>query len=205
MENQLVLHWKTLLSTFEIDQNQVISLFEEIASKYNEPHRQYHNFNHIKSMLELSTVFEFSEELQLAIWFHDIIYNPLRSNNESKSADFASIKLLELGESNNSIQEVRRLIQLTKTHKTSPNDILGKQLLDLDLAILGSNPETYFNYMQSIRKEYHIYPDLVYKPGRIKVLKSFLNREALFQTKELKHLELQAIENITNELNPLVG
>ena len=200
MENQLQHRWTKLLSTFDIDQNQVNSLFNEIASKYTESHRQYHNLDHIELMLDLSTVYSFSEELQLAIWFHDVIYNPLRSNNESKSANYAYLKLSELGFPNNTIQEIKRLIELTKTHNTSPNDTLGKQLLDLDLAILGSDPETYSNYVQCIRKEYHMYPDLVYKPGRVKVLKSFLNRDALFQTKELKHLELQAIENIKNEL-----
>ncbi len=199
MEKQILHRWEKLLSVYDIDPLEANALYEDITSKYNEPSRAYHNLDHIEMMLSTSDVFEYSPELQFTIWFHDVIYNPWKENNEVKSAEYAKYELTELGIPNTIIQEVARLIVLTKTHNPEANDTLGHQLSDLDLAILGSEPDSYATYVVKIRKEYRMYPDWIYVPGRIKVLQSFLGRKKIYQTEEFKHLEIQARENITNE------
>ena len=74
-------------------------------------------------------------------------------------------------------------------------------LLDADLAILGQDRKIYENYIQHIRKEYSIYPDFMYKPGRKKVLIHFLEFEEIFKTDYFKvKYEEKARENIQKEL-----
>jgi len=56
--------------------------FEVVLRAYNEPHRHYHTLKHIKSMLRnldnisltLPLTSQQIEVLQVAIWFHDIVY-----------------------------------------------------------------------------------------------------------------------------------
>lgn len=75
-------------------------------------------------------------------------------------------------------------------------------LLDFDLAVLGANEKTYLNYTQQIRREYKLYPDFLYKKGRIKMLEHFLNKKRIFQSEPLFQLyENQARFNIEEELN----
>ncbi len=54
--------------------------------------------------------------------------------------------------------------------------------MDADLSILGQDLEIYLGYTREIRKEYSIYPDVLYKPGRKKVLRYFLDLESIFKT-----------------------
>ena len=77
-------------------------------------------------------------------------------------------------------------------------------LLDLDLSILGTDWEIYNKYTQNIRKEYKIYPDILYKPGRKKVLKHFLERDSLYFTERFKtKFEKQARNNLIQEIDML--
>jgi predicted metal-dependent HD superfamily phosphohydrolase len=71
----------------------------------------------------------------------------------------------------------------------------------MDLCILGADPIKYVDYCGRIRKEYNIIPDIIYKPGRAKVLKHFLEMERIFKTKHFFQLyEEQARLNIGAEL-----
>ncbi|HMF72048.1 MAG TPA: hypothetical protein VK616_11260, partial [Flavitalea sp.] len=75
---------------------------------------------------------------------------------------------------------------------------------DADLSILGAAPDVYLNYTNMIRKEYKLFPDFVYRPGRIKVLQSFLNMQYIFKTDYFRDkYEIQAIENIRTEVQRL--
>lgn len=196
-------HWQTLVNQLGKTDVELDSVFNELNIHYNEPNRYYHNQEHIEYMLNTSTLFNYSIDLQLAIWFHDAIYSSTSNDNELKSGLYCAKKLEELGISTSTIQEVKRLINLTKTHTTDQNDTLGKQLLDLDLAILGSNTDTYNRYVSNIRKEYSMYPTIIYNSGRKKVIEHFLSFDTIYLTNELAHLELQARTNLLNELKSL--
>ena len=94
-------------------------------------------------------------------------------------------------------------IEATKEHQLSPDNDTNI-LLDLDLSILGKSPVEYKRYSEGIRKEYHIYPDIVYRNGRKKVLKSFLEKDSIFKTAFFrKEYESQAKENLIAELKQL--
>ena len=68
--------------------------YERLAAAYGEPHRQYHNRQHIAECLrefdEIRDLCQNAPALEFGIWFHDAIYDPTASDNEEKSADLAA-------------------------------------------------------------------------------------------------------------------
>ena len=81
---------------------------------------------------------------------------------------------------------------------------LAPLFLDLDLTILGATLDEYDEYCSQIRREYECYSDQQYRQGRIKVLRSFLDRETLFFTPHFrKKLESKARRNIEREIEIL--
>jgi predicted metal-dependent HD superfamily phosphohydrolase len=88
----------------------------------------------------------------------------------------------------------------TKGH-TFSDDPDTNLFTDADLSVLGKPWPTYEAYFKNVRKEYAIYPDFLYKPGRKKVLQHFLTMPRIFKTEYFYDAyESNARENITREL-----
>ncbi|KPE53131.1 hypothetical protein [Chryseobacterium indologenes] len=199
--------FEQLCLSFTKDENLISSLWREIETQYSEKGRYYHNLLHLENMIhELTAVrnkISGFDEVLFSVFYHDVIYDASSKSNEEKSAAYAVPRLEQLGLSPGRILKVKDQILSTKTHQKS-NDHDTNYLLDADLSVLGKDPETYFSYSRKIRKEYSIYPDFLYQPGRKKVLKHFLKLDQIFKTEEFKNLyEAQAIENIKAELQML--
>lgn len=146
---------------------------------------------------------EQTEALRFAIFFHDIIYRPRRSDNEARSAEIALQKMTKLNIPDHIRQHTRRMILSTAGHSES-HDADCDRFLDFDLGILGSSPEKYALYAQNIRREYRFIPRKQFCRGRLKVLESFLRRHFIYKTQSLREqLESRARENILNELQHL--
>lgn len=189
------------------DLSLINALWKEIEIKYAEKSRYYHNLVHLENMFtELdpvkSKISDFSA-VSYSIFYHDIIYNASSKSNEEKSALKAKERLTELGLAPHTISLISEQILATKFHQKSEREDTN-YLLDADLSILGKDFEDYLAYTKMIRKEYSIYPDLLYKPGRKKVLKHFLEHDNIFKTDYFKEkYEEQARANITAEINLL--
>lgn len=54
--------------------------------------------------------------IQLAAWFHDVIYNPMATDNEEKSAEYAAKVLTKLNVASSTIDAVTRMSLNTKNH-----------------------------------------------------------------------------------------
>ena len=208
MINWLKSEWHILTKNY-CDSTLAESLWAEIESQYIIKNRHYHNLSHIFNMLkqldETKTEIKDLESLKFAIWYHDIIYKSTKKDNEDKSALFALKRLKKINFNPERAQIVQELILSTKKHtiiKSQNND--NAVLLDLDLSILGTDWNTYKKYISNIRKEYKIYPDFMYNPGRKKVLNHFLERETLYFTEHYKEqYEAQARENLNREIKLL--
>ena len=200
--------WLDLTKKYSHDLKLIDLIWFDIQKNYNQKNRKYHNLQHIQSMLiqakENSSNIINLDVIKFSIWFHDIIYKATSNKNEEKSADLAGIYLKKIGLETSNIQKIYQLIISTKKHQVIVNDIDNSFLLDFDLSILGNSWETYQTYIKNIRREYKIYPDFVYNPGRIKVLQHFLKRDNLYFTKQYQDLyEKQARQNILKELELL--
>lgn len=201
--------WFQLALKVSNNQEIIENLWNEIEKQYRLKMRHYHNLAHIEHMLSLANSIESKimnyQNLLFAIWYHDIIYKPTRNNNEERSADLAQKRLKLLNIDEKSLKMIQNLIVSTKKHEIILNENEDNAyLLDIDLSILGSDWDSYKNYIQNIRKEYAIYPDFMYKKGRKKVLQHFLERETLYFTKVFQDkFETQARKNLTQEIKML--
>src|SRR5262249_51210969 len=139
-----------------------------------------------------------------AVWFHDVIYDTTRSDNEEKSAEFAAESLASLGVPEQTIAVVHEMILATKSHRPANLSWGLKAFLDLETSILVAPEEIYMKYSRAIKKEYSWVPDSLYRQGRMKVLNDFLEREPIYHTEEIRaRCELQARHNIAEELRAL--
>lgn len=179
-----------------------------LLAYYDEGKRHYHNISHIIQLVSLQQEYaghiRDNEVVLFSIFFHDIIYHARQSDNEEKSAAAAVTHLQQIGFPAHRTAAVNDFIIATKTHINAQNNPDLDYFLDFDLQILGASPEAYRQYAQQIRAEYSSYPDLVYKPGRRKVLQHFLDMPAIFSTPAFRELyEESARNNIRAEMNTL--
>lgn len=199
--------FKTLLSQWNLNETQIDSFWNSIQKNYNESFRQYHNLNHISELFEYFDSYKHylkhPNEVALAIFYHDVIYNVWSKQNEWKSAELAKEHLHLCKVNTECISRIYKLILVTKNHCPETN-VDETWFIDFDMAILGQPWDTYFQYTQNIRKEYATVPSFMYKKGRKKVLQHFLETSCIYHTKTFyERFEAQARHNITKELNLL--
>ncbi|MEZ0261792.1 MAG: N-methyl-D-aspartate receptor NMDAR2C subunit [Alphaproteobacteria bacterium] len=180
-----------------------------VVSAYNGPGRYYHNETHLKDVLEkldwAKGALEKSGEvkhlsspekqkmfdtIELALWYHDAVYDGKAKDNEERSRDSFLQHAEKSGIPADVKKEVAALIDLTKHHKNAKT-LPERILTDCDLAILGAAPAAFKAYDEGIRKEYAHVPAAVYKGARRSVLKGFLDQPRLFKT-DAFHAEYDA-------------
>ena len=191
-----------LLLKIGFPENDIQQHWFDLEKAYSKKSRYYHNLTHIQDMIfsyeKYSDQLQFPNEVLYSIFYHDYIYVSSKKNNELKSAEFA-IKILPQNARLNS-KMVFYAIVATQLHQHNDNEDIN-WLIDFDLKVLSRDWEDYQIYFEQIRKEYRIYPDFLYKPGRAKALKHFLENEFIFQTDEFRNLyEEKARENIEKEI-----
>jgi predicted metal-dependent HD superfamily phosphohydrolase len=179
-------------------------LWDELAELYSGKKRYYHSLTHLKALLEqLSEVKEHIADwdtVLFSLFYHDSIYKAEKSDNEEQSAVLAQKRMKQLHVPEASIEKCVEQILATKKHAFSP-DPDTNYFTDADLSVLGRDWETYLEYAKHVRKEYAVYPDLIYNPGRSKVLHHFLEMDRIFKTAYFyEKLEARAKENIRKEL-----
>jgi predicted metal-dependent HD superfamily phosphohydrolase len=165
-------------------------LRDELVRAYAGPERHYHNLAHIEAMLGLMHGYENAlsdpQSVEAAIWFHDAIYDTRRHDNEEKSAELAASRLSGLLNPDR-IALIARMIRATAGHHV-PDGLDSTQqpdcalFLDMDLSILGSTPGHFAAYEDAVRREYGWVPDALWREGRRKVLRGFLDRTAIYMS-----------------------
>lgn len=158
-------------------------LYDRLLALYAEPHRHYHNQRHIADCL---VEFDGAAHLvtdptavEVAIWFHDAIYDTRAPNNEERSAELAVDWLKPVGAGEGLLNSVRQLVLATKAHDGTlhPDAPL---LVDVDLSILGQPPERFWEYEQQIRAEYAWVEPAFFTAKRAEILERFLARPRLY-------------------------
>ncbi|MFI2212076.1 hypothetical protein [Streptomyces sp. NPDC020141] len=181
---------------------------EDLLARWAEPRRRYHTTAHLTAVLghvdTLAGHAAAPDLVRLAVWFHDAVYLPDRSENEERSARLAERALTEAGLGPGGVREVARLVRLTVAHDPEDGDADGAVLCDADLAILASGPERYAAYAAAVREEYGFVPDDAFRAGRAAVLRRLLDLPRLFRTPHgEREWEAAARRNLTTELTLL--
>lgn len=203
--------WDDLLARHTDDQEWAAHLWLELSTAYGATSRAYHNLTHLQSMLaEMDQVAHQIDDPDLmlfSIFYHDIVYDTKRKDNEKKSAEKAVTVLQQLSWPTARIDHCYAQILLTQKHqpaRDTPSDDCW--LLDFDLEVLSRDWSAYQVYCQQIRKEYWIYPSFLYKKGRRAAMGHFLEREFIYQTAAYRERkEAKARANIRRELDELLG
>ncbi|WP_328905094.1 hypothetical protein OG230_20070 [Streptomyces sp. NBC_00234] len=183
---------------------------DNLLARWAEPQRRYHTTAHLAAVLDrVDTLADHAaapDVVRLAVWFHDAVYRPDRSENEERSAVLAERALPEAGVPAGVTAEVARLVRLTVTHDPADGDTDGEVLCDADLAILASAPKEYAEYAAQVREEYAFVPDEAFREGRAAVLRQLLGLPRLFRTPYgIAEWEPRARQNLTTELELLTG
>lgn len=182
-------------------------VFDEISEYYSSADRSYHTIAHIEFCLqklsETKTIAKEPDSIALALWFHDVIYDSHRKDNEEQSALFWSRKTGELQLSPGLQEKVASLILMTK-HDRPAQQVDEKLIVDIDLAVLGTIESEYDDYEQKIRLEYEWVSLAQYRQGRTKVLRQFLERPFIYNLPYFRQkFEEQARKNLMRAINSL--
>ena len=203
-ENQWLEFWQRLETDADAQPP-----WRELKTAYTESWRSYHNLEHIGHCLaEFAGVRHFADDsiaVEAALWFHDVIYDTHRNDNEERSANFASSALAEAGKPESFCGEVHTLILATR-HQAPPTSKDARLLTDIDLSILGQSPERYAEFEGQIRREYAWVANQDFAKGRLAVLNGFLQREQIFNSPTFaQRFEAQARTNLAWAITQLAG
>jgi predicted metal-dependent HD superfamily phosphohydrolase len=183
---------------------------ESLLVRWSEPHRRYHAVAHLVAVLDVVDTYAglvpHPERVRLAAWMHDAVYRPEAPGdaNERDSAEFAQGVLVELGVPAAVAADVARLVGLTAGHAAGADDPDGELLCDADLAILAADPDRYAEYTAAVRREYAVYPDDVFRAGRVQVLTALLRLPSIYRLEPTRTAwEDKARANLEAELKSL--
>ena len=175
-------HWMKLCSHFP-GATQRESWHSRLMVAYSEPQRAYHTLQHLEECLreydraEETGQVQRPHELECALWFHDMVYDPQGKENEALSAGQAC----EFLNGHESASRVAELILLTRDHRPR-GGADDAWMIDIDLSIFGQDLPRVREYERQIRQEYAWVDWPVYREKRLEVLTSFLSRERLYLT-----------------------
>ncbi len=196
-----------LINNYTSNNDLIENLWKEIEKQYSSQKRHYHNLNHLENLLE--QLLKVKSEIKdwnvvlFTLYYHDIIYNALKKDNEEKSANCAKKVMFELNISSNKIELCYSQIIATKSHHKNTNEDTNL-FTDADLSILGFPSKKYRIYYTQVRKEYKMFPDFMYNPNRKKVLQKFLKMKRIFKTDYFfNSFEKQARINLKSEIKIL--
>ena len=160
----------------------------DLRNRYAEPQRRYHTWAHIEALLGWFALrrdhLHDPAAVQLAILFHDAVYDPARSDNEAQSAQLLRDADLPDVTDDARLRAVR-MIEATAAHGLADNldendrsDMA--EFLDMDLSILGVAPAVFDGYERAIRDEYAFVPEALFRAARRGILERFLERPTLY-------------------------
>ncbi len=178
------------------------AVFEELAAHYGEPHRHYHTGGHIDDCLSRMDLaaeqLGHSDSVELAIWFHDVIYESGAADNERRSADW----FIEKAADRFPPEMIRRVegYIMSTTHREPPTDHGAQFVVDVDLSGIGMPAQSFWRDGDNIRKEFVAglgISEAEFLRGQSRFLENLLARERIYSTPFFHDLcEARARRNI---------
>ena len=170
----------------DADSNTWLASGEVVVLLHEIPPRIYHTLGHVGACLE--SLSELARGLddrsravcELALWWHDAIYDARRTDNEERSAGVMRAVLTPLL-AEDVIGSAESCILATR-HSAPPGTETDAVVVDADLSVLGAGSDVYDAYARGIAEEYAFAGRDAYLKGRAAFLESMLGRERLFHT-----------------------
>ncbi len=182
-----------------------------VFAHYTDPARHYHDLSHISDCLtglDFLWYFEMTRRhtsmehatVELALWYHDLVYDPKLHNNEELSVAILRDHAREIDLSAVTVEAACRAIRATAHTHMKPENFLDECVVDIDLNILRTPEPRFDDYERKVREEYSFVDDASWIAGRTQVLQSFLDREWIYSTPTFRKFEGDARANIKRSL-----
>jgi predicted metal-dependent HD superfamily phosphohydrolase len=159
-----------------------IDRFDQLSTAYAEPVRAYHTAQHIDECLlvldSVASQLQSPDDVELAIWLHDVVYDPQAKDNEARSAALAVDWFKNLAQARK--DSLHQRILATRRHLPTPDDSDCQALLDIDLAILAAPPARFAEYAEQVRTEYGFVPEPIYQTKRAEFMRAMAQRPQLY-------------------------
>lgn len=189
-----------------------IALRDRLLDAWGEPQRRYHTLRHLRDCLLLfddaRSLATHPGEVEIALWFHDAVYDLKAGDNEARSAAWADDALADARVSPEARERIRELIMAT-CHAALPTTSDQRLLVDIDLSILGADPERFDEYEVQVRQEYAWVPRPLFLRKRREILTGFLERPSIYSTAWFRErFEASARDNLRRSiarLKPWLG
>jgi predicted metal-dependent HD superfamily phosphohydrolase len=180
------------------------ALRDELVACYAEPHRSYHTLQHLRECVagveEVLALAGRPGEVELALWFHDAVYDVKAHDNEARSAAWAKEAVLGAGAPAEAARRVHALVMATR-HDAIPASADGRLVVDVDLSILGADAGRFDEYETQVRREYAWVADDQFRARRREVLQRLLARPSIYGTAQIRdRLEQRARANLRRSL-----
>lgn len=206
VKDELKTFWEHLTFSYNGERGLIDQYWAELCDYYLQPCRYYHNLAHIQSLVKLIEKYQAHilnpQALFFAAFYHDIIYDVTRSDNEVKSAELAEKRLKELHVDKQAAALAADIIRHTARHQKTGNFDINL-FLDFDRSILSAPPEEYQQYATLVRKEFGIFSNNIYTSARAKMIAQYLEAPEIYYTAVMKVHEQAARRNLQNELENL--
>ena len=182
-------------------------IYQELVSRYSEPQRHYHNLSHVADCIaEFDSARQLAQDptaVEVAIWFHDAVYDTHAADNEERSAKLAKERIAQACGVVGLSESVAALVLATKTHDPALNPD-APLLVDVDLSILGKPKDRFREYEAQIRREYEWVPVETFRAKRAEILERFLARDRIYTTDHFfDKYEQPARTNLRNSIRIL--
>lgn len=175
--------WQALASRYCDDDELIAEYWREIEALHKEDQRHYHTLKHLECLFrDIDEVSVLSDAIEFSIWYHDAIYKPGSMMNEANSAKLAKKRMRKLGVTKTLVDSVVYMIGCSRKHTNPKRDKEAQLFLDADMAILGSSQLVYAKYLEKVEREFSKIPQILYGKGRIRFIKSTLNRSKIFRS-----------------------
>lgn len=197
--------WLALMERLQLTPSP--ATFDRLLRAYTATDRHYHNDQHIaRCLAELDGAaphIPAPDPIELALWFHDAVYDTHSARNEADSAQWAADFLADCQATPELTNAVVALILATR-HQPGDLTVPEQWMVDIDLSSLGAEPQRWTADDQAIRQEYAWVPEATFREKRVAILRGFLERPVIYATDYFRDkYEAQARINLSNAIQRL--
>ena len=187
----------------------------KLLNRYAEPHRAYHDLKHVIECIdeldqinapEFSCRPIFKTMVELALWYHDAIYDVKRKDNETQSIELCLTDCAKLNvQMFVPASEYLYWLIISTQHSTPQQTNDCQLIVDLDLMRLAANWQDFQQYSNEIWQEYsQAYTLEEYRAGRRAFLTAMLDRPHIYSTSHYRERwESKARHNLEAQLEVL--
>ncbi len=159
-------------------------VYRELEEQYSHPNRHYHDLRHIGACLKhfdaVSGRLTEPDAVEMALWFHDAIYEPGADDNERRSA-----KLFlgcAVGDADGGFLEVVHNLVLMTEHPSEPQSVDEQFTVDIDLASFGLPWEAFIRLGKLVRNEFPHLSDREFKSEQLQFFEKLANQPQFYFT-----------------------